>query len=274
VRLAEFLTTEDWTIEDLADAVTRDSNLAAGVLRRANSALFGRGKELTSPREACTRLGSKAVVALAFELIIGAQFKAPQEPYRTVLKNAWRNAIVASRVAPPLGRVLMSSDTADSSMVRRPRLNQEVGRMLLSPDAADLSLLALFHNLGELLCVCLLAELARLPSLAVTPEQLAVEVEALHEILGAALATSWKLPSSVIRLVGHHHRPAQQPEPKEQELLRNLILASWSMALKAGFTYLPGHESVSTGDFLEVLGLDEQRVKHVYERVRTWPVDT
>ena len=250
VRLPEFLTTQNWSVDDLADTVTCDSNLAAGILRSANSAAHSRGKEITSLREACARFGSKAIVAIAFEITVKGQFTAPQEPCRTALRNSWRNAVVASRVAPLLGE------------------------MLRLPDREELRLATLFHNVGELLSICLLADLDPPSGVVITPAQLAVEVGAMHEDLGVALATSWELPSSVIRLAGHHHRPTKEPEPKEEKLLRHLVLASWSIALRAGFTYFPGQDGVEPGAFLQALGLSEEQVAPLYEKITTWQVDT
>ncbi|TAN40120.1 MAG: response regulator [Nitrospirae bacterium] len=249
-RLPELLRSDNWTLEDLVNTVTRDGGLAAGILRSANSAVLARGKELTSLRDACTRLGSRAVIAIAFEITVKGQFAAPSEPFRSILKSSWRNAIVASRVAPALGEMLRVAE----------------------PD--ELRLMALFHNVGELLCVCLLPGMQGQSASTVTLEQLAAEIEGMHEELGAILATSWKLPPSVLRMAGHHHRPAQHPEPKDQSTSRNLVLASWAIALRAGFTYLPGQEAVDPGEFLNELGLTQQHVSHVYDAIKTWSVET
>lgn len=249
LRLPEFLTTENWQIEELADVVTRDSNLAAGILRQANSSAYSRGRELTSVRDACTRLGSKAIVAIAFEITVRGQFTLPQEPGKTALKNCWRNAVVASRVAPLLGE------------------------MLRLPDREHLRLPTLFHNIGELLSICLLADSDDSVGGAPTLAQLALEVGAIHEDIGAALATSWQLPSSVIRLAGCHHRASREPEPKEEKLLRHLVLASWAIALRAGFTYFPHHTGFEPGALLHPLGLSEEKVAPLYAKLRTWYVD-
>lgn len=245
-QLPQFLSSDKWTIEELTDTLTRDANLAAAILRRANSTGFLRGKEITSLRDACGRLGSKTVVTIAFEITIGAQFAGTPEPFRSILKNAWRNAVTASRVAPVLGE------------------------MLGLKDRDELRLLSLFHNLGELMGLCLLSELDPPSTAKVDLEHLAAEVKTLHEDLGMALAASWKLPSAVVRMAGHHHRPFRQPESSDQLRTRSLVLASWSMALRAGFVYLPGHEAIDPAEFLDVLGLDSAQVEPVYERIKTW----
>ncbi len=251
VRLPEFLTSQNWTLEELADTVTRDSNFAAAILRSANSAAqYTRGKEITSVRDACARLGAKAVVAIAFEITVRGQFTAPKEPYKTALKESWRNAVVASRVAPVLGE------------------------MLRLPNREDLRLVTLFQNLGELLALCLLADLERPAGAEYTTEHLAKEVDAMHEDLGAALATSWKLPASVIRIAGRHHRPATEQESKDDKVVRHIVLASWAIALRAGFTYFPRQDTIQPGRFLQVLGLTEEQIAPVYEMIKTWPEDS
>lgn len=247
-RLPEFLTTQNWTIDDLADTVARDSNLAAGILRNANSAGYARGKELTTLHDACARLGAKAVVALAFEITVKGQFSVPHEPSRTALKNSWRSAVVASRVAPILGE------------------------MLALPDREDLRLMSLFHNIGEPLSICLLADLQRQTGASLTAAQLSIQVDAMHEEVGKALATSWKLPSAVIRLAGHHHRPAFEPEPEEERRLRHVILASWGIALRAGFTYFPEQDNLNLQPLIQVLGLSEPQVQPIFEEIKTWQV--
>ncbi len=248
-RLPEFLSRRDWSIDELVDTVTGDSSLSAGILRSANSIAYSRGKEIASMREACTWLGSKAIVAIAFEITVKGQFAVPQEPFRTALKGSWRNAIVASRAAPLLAEVLQL------------------------PDREDLRLLTLFHNVGELAALSMLAELDRPSAVAMTPAQLAIEVEAVHEELGAVLATSWRLPTPLIRLAGHHHRPAREPEPKDEKLIRHLVLASWAIAQRAGYTYFPDQAGVGLEASLKEIGLSEAQVTPILEKIKAWRVD-
>jgi HD-like signal output (HDOD) protein/DNA-binding NarL/FixJ family response regulator len=243
IRLPEFLATQDWNVHEFAEVVARDSTLAAAVLRVANSASSARGQEVTSLSQACSRLGAKAVVAMSFEILVKAQFTATQEPYRAILQNSWKNSVIASRIA------------------------QMLGKQLGAHDLDGLRVAALFHNIGEQVYAYMLSNVDRQTS--VTLEQVAVEMAALHEEFGGAITSSWKLPQLVVRLASRHHRMSRG-DSKDHDRVRNLLLAAWAMALKAGLTYLPGQEQVDPAQYLSNVGLDEARVDAVFAAIDGW----
>lgn len=245
-NLQQFLTRSDYTMQEVADAVGRDGALASGVLRIANSAQFARGGAVTSLAEACSRLGALRVVGIALEVAVRNQFTLSEEPYRTIMGAVWRNAAATALLAEGLGRSL--------------------GRA----DADDLYLAGLLHNLGEIVCVKLLADAdgSGLP----LPDRAAMwaEVTEIHERFGRAVAMRWKLPEHLVKIIGHHHRPARTPENSDDRRRRLLVVGAWSLAVENGFAYFPEHAGAESRRYLTTLGVKSQAVDKLVAEIPSW----
>lgn len=247
-NLQQFLTRSDYTMQEVADAVGRDGALAAGVLRIANSAQYSRGAEVTSLFEACTRLGSNRVVGIGLEVAVRNQFTLSEEPFRTLMASLWRNAVLTARIVENLARAMGRSDVE------------------------DLYVGALLHNLGEIVCVKLFADLKRLGQPVPELPRMCTEIYKLHEHFGRAVASTWKLPKRLLRVIGHHHRPASTPEPPDDRIVRLLVLGSWSLALEQGYTYFPEHAATESQRQFQVAGVPAGAVEKVVQAIPTWGV--
>jgi HD-like signal output (HDOD) protein/DNA-binding NarL/FixJ family response regulator len=247
-RLTELLSTAQWSTQEVAKLIARDNNFAVGVLRAANSAALSRGVEIRSLAEACTRLGSKTVLAIGLELGVQGRFGPLREPYQTLLANSWKNARATARISSLLAQLLGQRDPG------------------------ELQLIALFHNIGEQLAIKLIAELDAAGDNRPL-EQIAEAIGPLHEPLGAAIAVAWKLPSVVVLFAGHHHRPTREPEPSQDRTIREILLAAWVTSLRIGFTYFPGQEDVNHEEPLKLLGLSDRKIALVTEQAMKWKTD-
>jgi HD-like signal output (HDOD) protein len=127
----------------------------------------------------------------------------------------------------------------------------------------------LLHNLGELLCLKLFADLRADAPAEGLLDELAPEIERVHEDFGMALARSWNLPMSLVRIIGYHHRP-RPGASTDESVVRHLILAASKMALKAGFQYLPNQSGADPVPDLKKLGLAEADVAQLYVEAATW----
>lgn len=244
--LHEFLSRDDYNMQEVADTVGRDAAVTAGVLRAANTAHYNRGTTIESLRDACVRIGPRRVVGIALEVSVQSQFQASRQPFGRILDNMWRNAIVTSRVVAELARGLRRSD------------------------ADTLQVAALLHNIGELLTVKLLSQ--RPDPEELTEEQIAHEVSRNHEKVGRKLAEAWKLPHAICRLAGAHHRVPPGAESADEKVVRHLVLAGWALAISAGYSYLAGHEAIELDDYLTPLGLDHETAIPFIEQIADWEV--
>jgi len=170
------------SMHQVAAAIGRDPSLTASMLRTANSPHYFRGREVTSLRDACVRIGVGRVALIAFECVLKNRFLVSRPPWRGLLLAQWRNAVATSRLVGLLAR------------------------QLEHPEEGTLQVAGLLHNVGEVACVHHLAETLE-PGVTVPEAALVEAVAAVHEEIGLAVATAWRLPRSTAQLIGHHHRP-------------------------------------------------------------------
>lgn len=247
-NLQQFLARTDFTMQEVAAAIGRDAGLTLGVLRSANSAQYARGGNVTSVLEACSRLGAVRVVALALEVAVRQHFTLSDEPFRSVMTNLWRNSAASARLAEGLARALKQPDV-DAYYVE-----------------------GLLHNLGEIICVKLYAEMSeageRIPPL----DRVCTEVAKIHEQVGAVVAACWRLPEGLAGIVGHHHRAAQPSEPFESRRRRLIILSAWSLAVEYGFGYWPFHHGCDSERYLKALGVEPNVVETLTAQIHLWGI--
>jgi HD-like signal output (HDOD) protein/CheY-like chemotaxis protein len=243
-KIQSLMARKEVELKEVVDIIGRDPTLTASVLRLANSSYFMLRTPVKDIKEACVRLGNKNVFSLAFEVMLRNQFSAHPAPFRTVMAQMWQNALVTSRFANRL-----------AVMVRYPK-----------PD--ELQAAAFLHNIGELMLIQLFSEIDDQKNAAA--EDLGPEIDRLHQPLGSVLAKSWNLPPHLVRLTGHHHQAAEDPEPDDQKVPRCLILASWNLAISVGFGYLKNTEPVGLSELLATLGIDPASLEAMREEARNW----
>lgn len=235
----------------VAELIAQDPAMTASVLRTANSQILLPHERIGDLREACVRLGNRRVFAIAQEILITGSLRSRVQPYRDLMLRAGQASILTARLAVHLG--------------------QRIGH----PDPLSLHMLALLHNVGELLLLELLSELpATSTAHSATPEELAREISRSHERFGRALAKAWHLPPAVVRVVGAHHRPSRRPEPIVEQRLREVVLSAWGLAIGGGAAYLPGHEAVDPSVWLRSLGVSGEGIAALLEEAAAWSDST
>lgn len=222
--------------------IGRDPAFAADVVRQASLAFLGCTRPFTSLTDACVRLGTRQVVAVAQAAMVEAALRVTVEPYATVFAAVWRNSLAAARAGALLARARW-----------------------LSPDAVYLP--TLLHNVGELALLRIYADTAAPGDEPPTVEELSEELGRAHETLGEALARAWGLPAPIACVIAHHHRPRIEPEPEEERELRVCVLGGWHCAVAAGYTYLPGQE-IDLAECAADLGLELSDVLDVVGQLR------
>jgi len=247
-NLQRFLTRSDYTMQDVADAVSRDGALAAGVLRIANSAQYSRGAAVSSLLEACSFLGANRVVGIALEVAVRNQFTLSDEPFRSIMSSIWKNAAVTARAAEHLGRATGRGDTD------------------------NLHLMGLLHNLGEVVCIKLFSDARRLGHSLPPVERMCAEIFAIHEQFGRAVATAWKLPKPLVKVIARHHRPASNPERPADRATRALIVGAWALAVENGYPYFPEHPQSESKKYLQLVDLKPEAVEKLVAEIPSWGI--
>jgi putative nucleotidyltransferase with HDIG domain len=200
----------------LEEVIRPDPALTANLLRLANAAAFGHGVEITSLRQASTRLGLRRLSDLALGLALGNVVPALLPGYGMEAGGFFLHSAATAILAEHLDRCRGGQRT-------------------------DVAFTAgLLHDAGKLVIGAFLAGVteevrARL-RVSGTPfieaERAALGLD--HAEAGALIAERWGLPAPLARVMRHHHAPAAAPPADDGGLLA-LVHVADGLAHSLGF---------------------------------------
>jgi len=177
--------------EELAEAVKANPALSADLLRIVNSAAFALMSPISSIQHAITFLGVTLVKGLVMQSAVFRVMEVDAADEQPAYLRLWRSSYAASSVALLLGQ---------SMGLERPSV---------------LSTQALLANLGDLTLLSAHPELADIYSQESTLfERVRAQQDALvanSAIIGARLASQWKLPADLERCLRNSLAPMAVP---------------------------------------------------------------
>ncbi|MDP1826370.1 MAG: HDOD domain-containing protein [Archangium sp.] len=232
------------SVADFERVVRPDVGLTTNLLRCANSAYYRASREITSVRDAITRMGMRRV----FEVAAGATFaKAVPEVlngYGITAVSYWEHSVAVAVLADRLGRAAGFT----------------------YPDLAFTA--GLLHDLGKLVVA---TWLDTNPAIMVPAGGL-VTLELEHKVLGAthaefgeALCQKWNLPRDIGGAARWHHAPADAPSATLR-YLSTVVLVADDAAHRSG--YGDASSAELEPEALERLSLDGERVQAVVEAAK------
>ncbi|MDD5759313.1 MAG: HDOD domain-containing protein [Desulfobulbaceae bacterium] len=175
----------DCDISVLSKKINQDPSLMANMLRLANSAYFGRMKEISSVRDIVIRLGLDSVKMIAITSASAGLLKSPQEAYNLEPGSLWRHSHATALLSAIIGRFAKVEET---SSIFSAALLHDVGKIILNRQLQIESM-----NQGGV------GEYETLVAL----ENALLHTD--HAKVGMALLQKWGLPESITELVGAHH---------------------------------------------------------------------
>ncbi len=192
LEVIELARQEHADANDLVRAINRDPSLTARVLRMANSAYANRGLEVTSARDAVTRLGFREVANVAAAAATRTLFVAGNSGSDPAIVLGARQVWVHSLASALSASWLAMECRADSQRAFLGGMLHDVGKTMA------LRALARLVERGEFPTVD--------PGTIVGPV-----LEACHVEMGLMMARAWGLPEAVVRACGEHHRTNRGP---------------------------------------------------------------
>lgn len=190
VRLLEVLLDPTTSLLDMVPLVNRDQALTARVLRRSNSAYYGRSGTVSTVIEAIKVLGLGQLREIVLATHIHKAFEHIP-PDLLSLPEFWRHSLAVSFLSRELALVLGLAD----------------------PDEAQTA--GLLHDTGRLLMLAVLPVAYHkllLFSRASGRRMDQVEFEHLgytHAQAGGALFEAWGFPAALVQATRFHHRPEE-----------------------------------------------------------------
>ncbi len=259
MRILELTRTDDFSAEDMGDAIMSDPSLTGRILKLANSADKAGHESVTTVSGAIMRLGSQTVrdLALAFSLVSDRQAGACRPfDYERYWSLSLARAVAAQELARVTGKF-------------RPEEAYICGLL------AEVGMLALASVHSERYGKLLIATQGR--SLKALREGEQAEFDIDHAAVSACMLREWGLPQRIVDAVGAfgNTRSFQRVEPNLESLDNLLRFAdSVGSAQMLGET-TPARRLHEIGDQLnllrEKLEYDEDRFQGFWSTVaREW----
>ncbi|HTQ36703.1 MAG TPA: HDOD domain-containing protein [Steroidobacteraceae bacterium] len=232
----------------IAAVILRDPGLAARVLKVANSAFYGRSRNIGSVDRALMLLGLDAVRTIAAAACLEhgtprTSMQAPIDP-----RALSRHCVASAFAAESLGRQSGRGTPAEAFMA------------------------GLLHDFGVPVQERLdsAGVIGLLQALAADPQASPAELEETlvqvgHARCAAVIFEDWRLPEAIVMAVRHHDAPTRAPPPLRDMAL--LVHLGVQLALQAGFAHplepRPGRTAHEL--LLRSLGLREEAVKAIVD---------
>ena len=177
VRVVRIGTKESTNAGQLSDIIDADRALRAVVLRIAGSAANRPVMPIVSLRHAVAWLGINEVANIAFTLALqGRMLDVPgQQP---TARRLWRHALASA---------LWSRQLA----------------IMLGQETGPIYLCGLLHDIGKVVALGAINDLARRAARALTPQDYDRLIAMFHRDVGARVVAAWQLPPPVPAVTAH-----------------------------------------------------------------------
>ena len=196
-RVLKAIEDPDITAGNVSNLISMDQVLTAEVLKVANSALLGYGRNCASIQEGVMRLGMKRVRLIALGVGAAGSMSGALRGYSLGGGDLMRHAVSTATISLWLAQALSISN----------------------PD--EVYVAGLLHDIGKLLLdQYLLRDRMRLAQLIRTSKRPLWEIEEKlfsinHAQAGGLIATHWRFPPMLVDAIESHHQPDQaKKEPK------------------------------------------------------------
>ncbi|MFO7653357.1 MAG: HDOD domain-containing protein [Candidatus Krumholzibacteriia bacterium] len=215
LKLREYLNDPEVSFDDVARVIEYDPGLTANVLQLANSAFFGWSREISSVRDAVTRLGTQRVFQMVLCMSVAPLVRKPVRGYDLDPDALWEHSIAVAICAERLAQ----------------NLNLSVG--------ADAFTAGLLHDLGKVVLGTFveiddepIREIVELDRLAFDEsERMVLGID--HAEVAGVLLQEWNVPPGVVQAARWHHEPGRCGS--DHQLLADLVHVSDVLCLNVGW---------------------------------------
>lgn len=197
--------------KSVAEIVSTEPVLTASLLRVANSAAIGLGREIVTVADAVAYLGFSAVKSLLVRLKLGGLFRQTAFGGLYDSQKLWVHSMAVGQAAEELA---IRAGHTDPHLALTVGLMHDIGKVAINSQFPDT-----------------VRELWK-PGGAADESFLARERRlfgADHAFIGGYLASNWKLPEELIEMIRLHHLPAGEPlnlRPEARRALQAIFVAN------------------------------------------------
>ncbi len=220
-RINEMIMKPTSSSRDIADLISKDTSLAARLLKLVNSSFYAYPARIESLSRAVSIVGTNQVRMLAFGIDVVAQFRNIPTEYIN-MDSFWRHSIACGIIA---------------RLIAATRNIQHTERLFLAGMLHDIGRLVVYHYTPQY-AVDILKEARESEELlyAVEAEYLGAD----HTEIGGLLLQSWKLPQSLESAVRLHHTPCETQNGLEPAIVHVADVTAKALGIgSSGDLYVP-----------------------------------
>lgn len=183
LEVQKLISDETVPLARIESTLLRDPALSAQVLRMANSSMYSGLAEVSTLRQALTRVGSQQVMRLVLAAAQVSLYQSHHPLFKKHLAGMWKTAYASAIAAAWIAQRSGHGEMAEQAFVA-----------------------GLLHDVGKLVILRSIEKLITEKGFeGPLPDSVAMEmIEALHCEFGHELMQRWNLPETY-RLIGLHH---------------------------------------------------------------------
>jgi len=237
-KVLELTNSPDFSYKELTQIIITDQIISSKLLKMANSALLGTGKEITSLSQAIVRLGSRWVNNLVLSTSLSATISS-EELYGPDGLKLWDHSVGCAFIAKHLA---------------------EVAR--LNPEEAFLA--GLLHDIGKLVYISVSRGIIKdFPiKFKNIEDMLNLIIENDHANMGDIISREWAFPAIIRHCIRYHHSFVCCAE--EQKLVMVISLAD-KICNYNGFGLNICNSPPWEDRTVELIGVEPEKVQEITE---------
>jgi len=189
------------TSTQVADVISKDTSLAAKLLKLVNSPFYGLPHRIDSISRAIMVIGGQEISTLALGISAINAFK-DIPPELINMRSFWEHSVAVGVLARLIGATVGVGGGGE--------------RLFVSGILHDIGRLVLFKKLPHAAVETIYYARANQTPLYVAEEEV---VGFSHPLVGGLLLRAWKFPEALISTVACHHRPTNCPGDVEPAIL-------------------------------------------------------
>jgi putative nucleotidyltransferase with HDIG domain len=235
-RVIRISAASDTSAEELQELIGTDQALSLQVLKVANSAMFGRVREVNTLTQAIMTLGFFTTRSVVLASSVKNLFS--RGPVGNQERLLWEHALVTALTGSAFSKAMRCSNTEEVFLAG---LMHDIGKSVLTlkfPEGYG-ALLRRLHDQGG--------------------DTLAMELDTFgfdHTMVGEALLHSWNIAEGVEAVVRWHHNPLQAPSEYRRLVALVALGNQVALDLQVGFG-LPDSLAAATWEAQDILQLND-----------------
>ncbi len=246
-RLLEIVDSEEISIKEIGDVISRDQVLSARVLKIVNSPIYGFPGRISSVSQALMLIGLSAIKGMLLGVSI---FEIMQK----TMVGLWEHSIGAAAAARLIASRAGLKDVEEASVAG---LIHDIGKVVLGIRYTE-EYRAVLERTGE-------------------EQRYVIELErdvfgVTHAQAGGWIAQKWNFPVNLVEAIGYHHKPALSREAGRLVSVVHLSDAVVKM-MGFGFSGDPYLHPVERKAW-ELLGLTEEDLREVLSEMEDTLTET